>query len=124
MLFETMDKRYVTTWRSISLLNVDVKIASKAITLRLEKVLLDLISDDHCAYLKGRNIFDAVWTIGDVMDYTKLYNLSGLMVTTDFEKVFDSLSWNFLFKTLEKFNFGESLLSGYVFFILIYLAAL
>ena len=33
------DKRYVANWRPISLLNVDVKIASKAITLRLEKVL-------------------------------------------------------------------------------------
>ena len=67
-----------------------------------------LISADQCAYVKGRNIFDAVQTIGDIMDYTKLHNLPGLMVTIDFEKVFDSLSWNFLFKTLEKFNFGES----------------
>ena len=98
------DKRYVTNWRPISLLNVDVKIASKAITLRLEKVLSDLISDEQCAYLKERNIFDAVRTIGDIMDYTKLHNLPGLMVTTDFEKAFDSLSWNFLFKSLEKFN--------------------
>ena len=47
------DKRYVTNWRPISLLNVDVKIASKAITLRLEKVLSDLISDEQCAYVKG-----------------------------------------------------------------------
>ena len=102
------DKRYVANWRPISLLNVDVKIASKAITLRLEKVLSDLISADQCAYVKGRNIFDAVRTIGDIMDYTKLHNLPGLMLTIDFEKAFDSLSWNFLFKTLEKFNFGES----------------
>ena len=43
-----------------------------------------------------------------ITDYTKLYNLRGLMVTIDFEKVFDSLSWNFLFRTLENFNFGES----------------
>ena len=102
------DKRRNTNWRPISLLNVDVKIASKAITLRLEKVLSDLISDEQCAYLKERNIFEAVRTIGDIMDYTKLHNLPGLMVTTDFEKAFDSLSWYFLFKSLEKFNFGES----------------
>ena len=100
------DKRYVANWRPISLLNVDVKIASKAITLGLEKVLSDLISAEQCVYVKGRNIFDAVRTIGDIMDYTKLYNLPGLMVTIDFEKAFDSLSWNFLFKTFEKFNFG------------------
>ena len=66
------DKRYVTNWRLISLLNVDVKIASKALTLRLEKVLSDLISDEHCAYVKRRKIFDAIRTIGDIMDYTKL----------------------------------------------------
>ena len=84
------DKRYLTNWRLIFLLNVDVKIASKAITLRLKKVLSDLISKDQCAYLKERNIFDAVRTIGDITDYTKLYNLPGLMVTIDFEKAFDS----------------------------------
>ena len=84
------------------------KIASKAITSRLENVLSDLISADQSAYVKRRNIFDAVRTIGDIMDYTKLRNLPGLMVTIDFEKAFDSLSWNFLFKVLEKFNFGQS----------------
>jgi len=28
--------------------------------------------------------------IGDIMDYTKLYNLTSLMVTIDFGKAFDS----------------------------------
>jgi len=46
--------------------------------------------------------------MGDIMDYTKLYNLPYLMVTIDFEEAFYSFSWNFRFKTLEKFNFGES----------------
>ena len=55
-----------------------------------------------------------------ITDYTKLYNLPGLMVTTDFEKVFDSLSWNVLFRTLEISILENPLLSGYVFFILIY----
>ena len=42
------------------------------------------------------------------MDYTKLRNLPGLIATINFEKAFDSLSWSFLFKILEKFNFGQS----------------
>ena len=95
------DKRYIANWRPISLLNVNVKIASKALTLRLEKVLSELISVDPCAYVKGRNIFDPVWTVDDIMDYTKLRNIPGLIVTIDFEKAFNSLSCTFLFKILE-----------------------
>ena len=105
---KSKDKRCIANWRPISLLNVNAKIASKAITSRLENVLSDLISADQSAYVKRRNIFDAVRIIGDIMDYTKLRNLPGLMVTIDFEKAFDSLSWNFLFKVLEMFNFGQS----------------
>ena len=30
------------------------------------------------------------------MEYTRINPVPGLMVTIDFEKAFDSLSWNFL----------------------------
>ena len=41
-------------------------------------------------------------------EFTKIKQLPGLTVVLDFEKAFDSLSWNFLLKTLKSFNFGES----------------
>ena len=90
------------------MLNVDVKIASKALASRLVKVLPYIINEDQYAYVKGRTIFDAVRTIDDIMEFTKIEQLSGLMVALDFEKAFDSLSWNFLLKTIKSFNFGES----------------
>jgi len=102
------DRRYTKNWRPISLLNVDVKIASKALVLRLEKVLPEIIDGDQYAYVKGRTMFDAVRTIDGVMEYTKLKQLPGIMIAFDFEKAFDSLGWSFLFKALKSFNFGES----------------
>ena len=42
------------------------------------------------------------------MEFTKIQQLSGLMVAFDFEKAFDSLSWSFLFRALQSFNFGFS----------------
>ena len=90
------------------MLNVDVKIASKALATRLVKVLLYIINEDQYAYVKGRTISDAVRTIDDIMELTKIEQLPGLMVALDFEKAFDSLGWNFLLKTLKSFNFGES----------------
>ena len=74
------------------MLNVDVKIASKALASRLVKVLPYIINEDQYAYVKGRTIFDAVRTIDDIMEFTKIEQLPGLMVALDFEKAFDSLS--------------------------------
>ena len=68
-------------------------------------MLPDIIHENQCAYVKGRTIFDAVRSINDVMEYTKLYNTPGLMTTFDFKKSFDSIN---LVNTLEAFNFGNS----------------
>ena len=40
------DKRYIRNWRPISLLNVDLKIASKALALRIKPVLKNGICHD------------------------------------------------------------------------------
>ena len=70
------DKRNLSNWRPISLINVDVKIGSKAIVKRLENVLPNIIHYNQCAYVKGRTIFDAVRTIEDVMEFSERYKLS------------------------------------------------
>ena len=71
------DRRLIKSWRPISLLNVDVKIESKAIAKRIEKVLPSIIHYDQNAFVKGRPIFDAVRTISDVMDFTKARGYKG-----------------------------------------------
>ncbi|KAL9978010.1 hypothetical protein ACROYT_G015484 [Oculina patagonica] len=102
------DKMYIANWRPISLINVDVKIASKALAKRLECILPFIIHRNQNAYVKGRLISDSTRIIDDIMSYTKVNDLSGLLVAIDFEKAFDSLDWAFLNKALLAFNFGES----------------
>ena len=60
------DKRHISNWRPISLINVDTKIGSKAIATRLQKVLPKIIHFNQNAYVKGRTILDAVRTIDDI----------------------------------------------------------
>ena len=50
------DLSYLKNWRPVSLLNVDYKIATKAIGLRLKKVLRDIINNTQTRYLQGRFI--------------------------------------------------------------------
>ena len=71
----------------ISLISVDYKIGSRALGTRLAKVLPDMIHENQCAYVKGRIIFDAVRSINDVMEYTKLHNIPGLITTFHFKNL-------------------------------------
>ena len=54
------DKRLVKNWRPISLMNVDTKIASKVLALRMKKVIPNLINYDKTAYVKGRFIGESI----------------------------------------------------------------
>ena len=64
----------------------------------MEKVLPYIIHYDQNAFIKERTIFDAVRTISDIMDFTKVRCYKGIMTATDFEKAFDSVNWKFLIK--------------------------
>ena len=55
ILKKEKDKKYFKNWRPISLLNNDYKIVTKALALRLEKVLPTIISPNQTEYvLKGK----------------------------------------------------------------------
>mgnify|MGYP001547446078 FL=1 len=79
------------------------------ITKYVQKVLPFIISVNQSAYVNGRFIHDALRTIADVMNYREDKNLSSILVCLDFEKAFDSISWNFLNRVLKYFNFGNGL---------------
>ena len=64
-------------WRPVSLLNVDYKIATKTIALRLEKILPHLIHPCQSGYVKGRFIGESIRLISDTMHFTKQKNISG-----------------------------------------------
>ena len=85
---------YLTNWRPVSLLNVDYKIATKSIALRLEKILPSIIRPCQSGYVKGRFIGESIRLIADTMDLTKIKNIPGMAVFLDFEKAFDSIGWD------------------------------
>lgn len=85
------------------------KLASGCIAERLKSILSKLISNDQTGFISNRYIGENTRLIYDIMNYTEENNIPGLLLTIDFEKAFDTISWEFIKKVFDFFNFGESI---------------
>ena len=104
------DRCFVSQWRPITLLNVDYKILAKAIANRLKKVLPDIISKDQTGFFQNRHISQNIRVMLDILEYTLLSKMPAIIVSIDFEKAFDRVSYNCLWKILRYFRFGEKVI--------------
>ena len=95
----------------MSLLNVDTKILSKAISNKLKTVLPTLISSQQTAYVKNRFIGESGKLISYIIEISGCFNIIGFLVTMDNEKAFGSLDHSFHISVLEKFGFGKNFIT-------------
>ena len=89
------------------MLNIDYKIMFKCLAERSMKVIDKLVHQSQFGFIKERNISEAIRTMLDIVDQSDLQNKQGILLALDFQKAFDSLSWEYLFKTLKVYNFGN-----------------
>ncbi|MFK7981593.1 MAG: reverse transcriptase family protein [Saprospiraceae bacterium] len=92
--------------RPIGLINADAKLYSKVIQLRLKLVVPTLIHPDQTGFVKGRQISDNICRFRDMQQSGR----DGVAVALDFEKAYDRVNHDFLFKVMEKMNFGPMIM--------------
>ena len=90
------------------MLNIIYKLTSSVIANRLKTVLNRIINEDQKGFISGRFIGENIRLIYDILFETKEQNIPGLLLSIDFHQAFDSVSWKFISKTLDYFNFGPS----------------
>ena len=88
------------------MLSVLYKLASAAIANRLKPYLDNLINKTLNGFVPGRYIGECTRLVFDIMNYTEKKNK-----LIDVEKAFDSVSWTFIYKTLEFFRLGKSFIN-------------
>ena len=88
-------------WRPISLLNVDYKIATKAIANRIKGVTSSLVHNSQTGFIKGRYIA----LLFEIKDNAKDESKPGLIFFSEFDKAFDSINHTFIISCLKHCNF-------------------
>ena len=102
------DRLDIANWRPITLLNIDYKLLTKTLGQRLKTVLPSLIKKDQNGFIPGGNIFFSAHTVRDILFYCKKENIDLILLALDYTKAFDSVNFDFIHKTFETFNFGET----------------
>ena len=90
--------------RPVSLLNVDLKIISKAFASRLKTVQPSIISSEQIAYIEERIIGESGRFISDILSVTNNFKIKNYLVRMDIQEAFDSLVHSFLISVLKKFG--------------------
>ena len=98
-----LDRNELGNYRPITLTNTDYKIFTKALAVRLQKVIKTIISEDQIGFVKGRNIAFHLRLFDDLAKFLNKTNGIGTLTVLDFS---NTLSKRCIAEALDIFNFG------------------
>jgi hypothetical protein len=104
------DAREMRKFRPISLLNCSFKIFTKVLTNRFSRILDRLISYQQSAFIKGRFILESVVTAHEIIHEVNRRKDQGLVSKIDYEKAYDRVNLDFLYKILDCRGFGPKII--------------
>lgn len=98
----------IQQFRPICLLNCIYTWFTNVLTLRLEPVAEKIIHKVQTAFIKKRNIMNGVLVLYEIFHETKKRGQTGVVLKLDFEKAYDKVCWEFLFKCLSLRGFNAT----------------
>ena len=101
------DARNIDNLRPITLLNVDYKIIEKILAKRMEKSMYDVIHQDQKGFMKGRRISGNIRKILDLIYQADQKQLNAIILSLDYKKCFDMISFDAILGALEFFKFSH-----------------
>ena len=66
-----------------------------------------IIHSDQKGFMPGRKIATNIRKVFDLVHYSKTFNVDSLVLSLDYRKCFDMISFDSIIKSLEFFGFNE-----------------
>lgn len=110
LLKEGKEKTLCSSYRPISLLNIDTKLYAKILAERLKGSMNALISPDQVGFIPKREGKDNGVRTLLMLQKTGEGGPPGLLLSIDAEKAFDRVDWGFMFLTLENMGLGPKMI--------------
>ena len=96
-------------WRGIMLLTVASMVLCKVILERMKDALEGRLRDEQAGFRKERSCCDQIATLRIIVEQTLEWNTGLYMVFVDFEKAFDSIDREVLWKILRHYGIPEKI---------------
>ena len=107
------DPTEIKNWRPITLTNCDAKIITKALSIKMAKVLDSIIDPSQTAYVKGSSVADNLRTNFFFKKYCQANNEDSVLISLDAKKAFDSVDHQYIEETLQKYGFGNEFINTF-----------
>ena len=101
------DARFVENLRPLTLLNTDYKIIEKIIANRMKDSMEKIIHTDQKGFMPGRQILANIRKIFDLIYYTENFNIDAIILSLDYKKCFDMISFDSIIKSLHFLKFSD-----------------
>ena len=102
----------IKNWRPISLLNLDYKILTKTLTLRLKNTIANIINEfQSCG--PNRSIINNALNLKSIIKYIRQNDQNYAIISLDQEKAFDRIEHNILKIVLQKYDFPPNFIKWF-----------
>ena len=81
------------------------KIMAKLLANRLKKIMPLIIDERQSAFIEGRHLLQSALIANEVVEEAKRRQKPCIVFKVDYEKVYDSVSWDFLVYMLRRLGF-------------------
>ena len=106
------DKHEIKNWRPISISSCDLKIITKAYSLKVGSHLKEIISESQMGYVPGRDINFNNRVLKLALDYCNSSNLDYSIMSLDAQKAYDSVDHGYITNTLKAYGFPDNFISA------------